>query len=159
LRYLRHKCTFLEFFLLTIPNILQNYKNHVRYNPLHHFILSPLTLIIFIVAVTGWFQDGGSLFNILVAIGLLLTVLIARLYAMKVQDRVIRLEMRQRYFEITSKRFKEVESVLNLRQIIALRFADDEELLILIEKVIKDNLTPKQIKQEIKNWVPDNNRV
>lgn len=138
---------------------MQNYKNHVRYNPLHHFILSPLTLILLILAIRGWFQDGESLFNIMFVTGLLLTVLIARLYALKVQDRVIRLEMRQRYFEITGKRFKEVESVLTLRQIIALRFADDEELLILIDKVKKDNLTPKQIKQEIKHWVPDYNRV
>lgn len=138
---------------------MQSYQNHTRWNPLHHFILSPLTVILFIMAIVAWFQGEGSYFNSLVAIGLVITALVARLYALTLQDRLIRLEMRQRYFELTGKRFAEVESKLTFKQVIALRFASDEELLTLIDRTLKENLAPKQIKQAIKNWVPDNKRV
>lgn len=111
------------------------------------------------MAIVAWFQGEGSYFNSLVAIGLVITALVARLYALTLQDRLIRLEMRQRYFELTGKRFAEVESKLTFKQIIALRFASDEELLTLIDRTLKENLAPKQIKQAIKNWVPDNKRV
>jgi hypothetical protein len=138
---------------------MQSYQNHTRWNPLHHFILSPLTVILFIMAIVAWFQGEGTIFNTLVAVGLLLTVLVARLYALTLQDRLIRLEMRQRYFELAGKRFADVESKLSLKQIIALRFASDEELLTLIDSTLAQNLAPKQIKQAIKNWIPDNKRV
>ncbi len=138
---------------------MQNYTNHTRWNPLHHFILSPLTVILLIMAIVAWFQGYGSFFDTFAAVGLVLTALVARLYALILQDRVIRLEMRQRYFELTGKRFADTETKLSLKQIIALRFASDEELLTLIDRTLKENLAPKQIKQAIKNWVPDNNRV
>jgi hypothetical protein len=138
---------------------MQNYKNHTQYDTLHHFILSPITLIVFIMAIVAWFQGEGSFFNSLVATGLLLVTLVARLYALKLQDRVIRLEMRQRYFELSGKRFAEMESQLTLKQIIALRFASDEELLPLIDRARSEKLTSKAIKEAIKNWVPDTNRV
>jgi hypothetical protein len=138
---------------------MQNYKNHTQYNPLHHFILSPITLIVFIMAIVAWFQAEGSYFNSLVATGLLLVTLVARLYALKLQDRVIRLEMRQRYFELSGKRFAEMEAQLTLKQIIALRFASDEELLPLIDRARSEKLSSKAIKEAVKNWVPDTNRV
>lgn len=138
---------------------MQSYQNHTRWNPLHHFILSPLTVVVFIMAIVAWFQGEGSIFNTLVAVGLVLTALVARLYALTLQDRLIRLEMRTRYFELSGKRFAEVESRLTLKQIIALRFASDEELLTLIDRTLKENLAPKAIKAAIKNWIPDNNRV
>lgn len=138
---------------------MQSYQNHTRWNPLHHFILSPLTVIVFIMAIVAWFQGNGSIFNTLVAVGLVLTALVARLYALTLQDRLIRVEMRQRYFELTGKRFADTEAKLTFKQIIALRFASDEELLTLIDRALKENLAPKQIKQAIKNWVPDTKRV
>ncbi len=138
---------------------MQSYKNHTRYNPLHHFVLSPITVIVFIIAIVAWFQGNGSFFDTLLAIGLVLVALVARLYALSLQDRIIRLEMRQRYFELTGKRFNEIESEITLKQIIALRFASDEELLPLIERVRLEKMAPKAIKQSIKNWVPDTKRV
>jgi hypothetical protein len=111
------------------------------------------------MAIVAWFQGEGSFFNTLVAVGLVLTALVARMYALMLQDRLIRSEMRQRFFELSGKRFSEVESKLSLKQIIALRFASDEELLTLIDRSLKENLAPKQIKAAIKNWVPDNSRV
>lgn len=78
---------------------------------------------------------------------------------MKNQDRLIRIEMRYRYFELTGKSFAEKEKHLKLGQVIALRFACDEELTILIEKAISEKLTSTEIKKAITNWLPDNNRV
>ena len=85
--------------------------------------------------------------------------MVGRIYATKNQDRIIRLEMRQRYFEMTGKSFAEKENQLRLGQIIALRFASDEELLNLMEKAIAEKLKSKEIKQAIRNWQADTNRV
>jgi hypothetical protein len=85
--------------------------------------------------------------------------MITRVYALKNQDRIIRLEMRQRYFELTGKSFNEKEKQLRLGQIIALRFASNEELLPLIEKSISENLTKKEIKLAVKDWQADTHRI
>ncbi len=142
----------------------QNLKNHIRFNPLHHFILAPLTIFILIGSILNLLKtekesNTTSILLVLIAIALLLTTLIARLYALKNQDRIIRLEMRQRYYELTGKSFREREQQLHLSQIIALRFASNEELTLLIDKAIKEDLSSKSIKKEIKNWSPDYLRV
>jgi hypothetical protein len=67
--------------------------------------------------------------------------------------------MRFRYFEITGTSFSSKEKVLKLSQIIALRFAGDEELIPLMEKAISEKLTSTQIKKAITNWVGDYNRI
>jgi hypothetical protein len=90
---------------------------------------------------------------------LLLISLAARIYGLKNQDRIIRMEMRQRYFELTGQRFVEKEKQLRLSQIIALRFASDEELLELMDRAISEKLTGKQIKSAIRNWQADHRRV
>jgi hypothetical protein len=142
---------------------MQNYKNHARYNPLHHFILTPLTIAIFIMALVQLFQGTGDtndgIFNLLVAVALVLVSLIARLYALGNQDRVIRLEMRFRYFQKTGSSFQEIEPKLSKGQIVALRFAGDNELLALIDRTIKEGLTSKQIKSSIKDWQADEMRA
>jgi hypothetical protein len=85
--------------------------------------------------------------------------MITRVYALKNQDRLIRLEMRQRYFELTGTSFNSKENQLKLSQIIALRFASNEELLALIDLAIKDKLSNKEIKMAITNWQADLLRV
>lgn len=67
--------------------------------------------------------------------------------------------MRLRYFELTGNSFSALEEKLKLSQIIALRFASDEELLALIDKTMKENLSNKDIKKAIKNWKADLMRV
>ncbi len=67
--------------------------------------------------------------------------------------------MRYRFFDLTGKSFSEKEKQLKLGQVIALRFAGDDELTLLTEKAISENLTSTEIKKAIKNWLPDNNRV
>ncbi len=142
---------------------MQNYSNHRRFYPTHHFVLTPLTVAILAIAlaILGESEAVGKqeLFNVLAASALVLIPFIARIYALKNQNRIIRLEMRYRYFELTGKSFKEKESQLSLSQIIALRFAGDDELLPLIDKSITEKLSNKQIKQNIKNWQADYKRV
>ncbi len=142
---------------------MQNYKNHTRYYPLHHFILTPLTAVSFVWAIINCFQNVNStaenIFNLIIATTVLVTVQMSRIYALKNQDRNIRLEERMRYFELTGKSFTEKESKLRRSQIIALRFARDEEWIELMDKAIAENLSSKQIKSAIINWKADHNRV
>ncbi len=142
---------------------MQNFKNHSRYNPLHHFVLTPISFTLLVWTIINLFQDENTVsqkvYFLLISMAIFSLSLISRMYATKNQDRIIRLEMRQRYFEMTGKSFAEKESQLRLGQIIALRFASDEELLSLIEKTIAEKLKSNEIKQAIRNWQADNNRV
>lgn len=142
----------------------QNYKNHARVYPLHHLVITPMTLIFL-----GWtvyrmdFSTSEStwtgIYFLLGATVLVLLPLLSRIYAIKTQNRIILLEMRQRYFHLTGSPFYPKESQLGLGQIIALRFAGDEELISLMEKAINEKLTPKEIKLQVKNWQGDYRRV
>jgi hypothetical protein len=100
-----------------------------------------------------------SAFLFIGAFVLVLLPLIARMYALTLQNRIILNEMRNRYFHLTGKTFDEKERELRLGQIIGLRFASDEELLNLMDRAIAEKLTAKEIKQQIKNWKGDNIRV
>ncbi len=142
---------------------MQNYKNHLRFNPLHHFVITPLCIGLIVIAVILFNESELSSlqrwFFLITAILMLLIALIARLYGLKNQDRLIRVEMRQRYFELTGKRFTEKEEQLRMGQIIALRFASDDELLNLIDRAINEKLSNKAIKKSISNWKADKMRV
>lgn len=145
---------------------MQNFKNHSRYYPLHHFLITPLTVIYLIWTLTNLGSalrvgEGVSMqiYHLIGAVILLLLPLLSRIYALKNQDRIIRLEMRQRYFELTGKSFQSVEKNLRLSQIVALRFAPNDELLPLMERAIAEKLTSKEIKKAIQNWQEDNRRV
>ena len=80
-------------------------------------------------------------------------------YALGNQNRIIRLEFKQRYFEIFGKRSDEVEEKLTFGQIAALRFAYDDEFKILLEKALNNNLSGDEIKKSITKWKPDFHRV
>jgi Family of unknown function (DUF6526) len=94
----------------------------------------------------------------LVCISFVLLILFwfARAFALKAQDRAIRAEENFRYFILTGKPFPKE---LQMSQIIALRFAGDEEFAALTQKALSENLSQKQIKEAVKNWRVDNNRV
>jgi hypothetical protein len=142
----------------------QNYQNHTRYYAFHHFIVTPLTLIFL-----GWtvsrmdFSSSASastsIYMLLGALILVLLPLLARIYALKTQNRIILMEMSLRYFHLTGLPFASKEKQLKLGQIVALRFAGDEELLNLMEKAIHEKLSPKEIKLQVKNWQGDYRRV
>lgn len=140
----------------------QNYSNHTRWFPLFHFVLMPLLVIHFLCHLVrlfmapGWERGFWTLF----ALVIVLIPLVARLGAMRVQDRVIRLEERLRYREVLTPELAGRASGLRLGQMIALRFASDEELPGLVERTLNGEFEkPKDIKLAVKNWRADNLRV
>jgi hypothetical protein len=96
---------------------------------------------------------------LLAAIFLLITFLLVRTYALKVQDRLIRLEETLRMERLPSEAQRVRIGELNLRQFVALRFASDEELPALMQQALVENLDGEAIKKRIKTWRPDNTRV
>lgn len=141
----------------------QNFKNHVRFHIPYHVIGNGLLLFIVIGSVWNFIvamQNGSHRLVALIVLamaGLLgVSFGLVRLYSMKVQDRVIRVEENFRYYRLTGE---VLPSALTTGQIIALRFASDEEFLPLVERAMKEQLKPVEIKKSIKNWREDHLRV
>lgn len=142
----------------------QNYNNHKKYYPPHHFILLPLLAM---AAGTGFYRsyvadtDNTSwlLFGITSLFILYVAVMMRQHYALGNQNRIVRLEFRLRYFELYGKNSKEAEQQLSFGQIAALRFASDEEFKTLLEKAISEKLSPGDIKKAILHWEADHMRV
>lgn len=141
----------------------QNYNNHVRLVPAFHFFLVPLGLITLIASMIHLFvaePRGISLFSSLLFVSVslmaVMTMLFARRFACKVQDRAIRAEENLRSFALTGKL---LDPRLTTNQILALRFAPDEEWVALCDKAVKEHLTPGSIKRSIKAWKADFERV
>jgi len=139
----------------------QNYSNHTRYVPLWHFITAPLILAILGGAFVNLIHaDAANHYSaallLLVAFVLILLFIYARLFALKAQDRAIRAEENLRHFALTGKL---LDKKLRTSQVIALRFAPDEEFPALAQKAASENLSQKQIKKNIQNWKADYRRV
>ena len=140
----------------------QNFKNHVRWYPPFHFVLAPLMLINLIYWAVRLFQEPGWDKGMLVvlAIALILLMLIARQFALTNQDRLIKLEERLRYERLLSPELAEKAAGLRTHQMIALRFASDEELAGLVERTIGGEFaSQKEIKMAVTNWRGDYHRV
>ncbi|HMK27047.1 MAG TPA: DUF6526 family protein [Chitinophagaceae bacterium] len=139
----------------------QNFKNHARYIPMWHYI-TPLI----IGGILGWgivnFTNhhlnmhflGAAM--ILISIVLLLIWWYARVFAVRAQDRAIRAEENFRHYILTGK---PLDSRLKMSQIIGLRFASDEEMPALAKRAVEEDLSSKQIKEAVKNWRADHDRV
>lgn len=82
--------------------------------------------------------------------------MLARIYALTLQDRLIRTEEQLRYYMLTNQR---IDSRITMKQLIALRFASDEEYVALVEKTVKEDLSPEEIKAAIITWRADHQRV
>jgi len=138
----------------------QSFKNHTRLDPLFHQFLGPLSFILLIAAVTSFVRNVGLMtaFQVVAAIWAVVATFKIRLYALKVQDRIIRLEERLRMHELFSEPLKSQIGEFTESQLIALRFASDAELPALAEKALQ-GLDQKQIKASIKTWRPDYFRV
>ncbi len=144
----------------------QNLQNHAKFDPPFHFFLAPVALLILVAAVIKAIHNGFDGDHIVYSIELILGGLWAlvltfkvRLYSLKVQDRVIRLEERVRLEKLLPENLKSRIYELTEQQLIALRFASDGELPTLVEKTLAGNLKPKEIKQAIQSWRPDYWRV
>ena len=138
----------------------QNFANHTRFDPLFHFFVLPVFLITFIVTVVLLVQHPGwlSAWRVVVALALLLAVLKMRMYALKVQDRVIRLEERLRLAGLMPSQRAQI-MLLSEDQLIGLRFAADEEVVALAGRAATEKLGRKDIKKAVKNWRGDHWRV
>lgn len=142
----------------------QNYKNHSRLHPIWHFIVYPAMLATIIGAGINLYEscraDNDNLYSasliFLISIILVFIAFFTRNFALKAQDRAIRAEENLRFYAITGKL---MDSRLTLGQIIALRFASNNELLDLEHKAIEENLSPSDIKKAIKHWRADHHRV
>jgi uncharacterized protein DUF6526 len=140
----------------------QSLANHGKFDPKFHFFLAPLALAGLIWSIWHAVQDPGmpAYLQIAVALWALIAVFTIRIYSLKVQDRVIRLEERLRIDKLVSEPTKSrALSELTESQYIALRFASDGELPGLIDKTLGGKLDSKQIKSAITNWRPDYWRV
>lgn len=140
----------------------QNYQNHTRWNPFVHFVITPLLIglviwaLVCVIMEFEWFRV--QIF--LLAIGAAMLSLAARVQALTVQNRIIRLEERLRYKELLPAEVASRAHDLPLVNIIALRFASDAELPRLVSRVLSGELkTAKEIKLAIKNWRPDHLRA
>ncbi|NHM31349.1 DUF6526 family protein [Neobacillus terrae] len=139
----------------------QNYENHRKFDPLYHVGTALLGLIMLILSIVFFFQQVGSqwlLSVIVLGFGLLLLFVTVKLrgYALQLQDRIIRNEENFRYYRLTGNL---LDSKLSLKQVIALRFAVDQEYVELVERAIQENLSPDDIKKAVRNWRADHHRV
>ena len=142
----------------------QNYKNHVRYYPPHHFVFYPVLILLlgFSIYYISKYEEQALVWTFIslafFMIGYL-AFMLRQHYALNNQNRIVRLELRFRYFVLTGHRLETFEDVLSEGQLFALRFASDEELSNLIQRAIKENITPDEIKKSIVSWQPDHMRV
>ena len=140
----------------------QTYATH-RHNPQ----MTTIAGVFFLVAVVSfglrWFYIGGRYTMALGDVGVLGAIFmlmgISRVYTTKLQDRIIKLEMRVRGMSVLNPTQQAALWRLEKPQIVALRFASDAELPGLIERAEREKLSADQIKQAITNWVPDWDRT
>jgi uncharacterized protein DUF6526 len=136
----------------------QNFQNHRRWVPAYHFVAAPILLInvIWTLVRLVRFPSGDTVMGLLVAFAIFVTWLYARFFPLTVQNRVIRLEMTLRMEKLLPPDLKARIKEFTLGQLIALRFAVDEELPGLAKTVLQQNITSgTEIKKMIKNWNPD----
>ena len=141
-----------------MPQAQQDFKNHTRFFPPFHFFVAPVLLLNFLNSVRHLYyaRTLSSGFALLVAAALVALALSSRLMALKVQDRVIRLEMRLRLREALPADLRARINDLTPPQLVALRFASDAELTELVRDVLAGNLpSQKSIKLRVKNWAGD----
>jgi hypothetical protein len=136
----------------------QTFENHAKIVPAFHYFVLPVFLI-----NLGWsfyrvwnFLSTGTVISLLLAAALTLGALYGRMFALTVQDRVIRLEMQLRLQNLLAPELRARIGEFNVGQLVSMRFASDAELPELARKVLDEHLTDrKAIKQLVKNWQPD----
>lgn len=141
----------------------QNFKNHSRILPLWHIVTALMILTILVMSIINFAHTDMKADDLhfwlpimLIPVVLLIIWWYARRFALIAQDRAIRAEENFRHFVITGK---PLDKQLRIGQIVALRFAPDEEFVGLARKAVEEHLSPKQIKQSIKNWKGDHYRI
>jgi hypothetical protein len=139
----------------------QNFKTHGRYIFMWHIVTGLAVIAVVIGSIINLINTAkDNLFSacLLVVISLILGSIFwySRAFALRAQDRAIRAEENFRHFILTGK---PLDNRLRMRQIIAIRFASDEEMPSLVKRSVDENLAQRQIKEAIKNWRPDYHRA
>ena len=144
-----------------MPQPEQNLKNHARFDPMFHGFLFVGALILLGATIYGLIRQPNGLGALRVFAVLWAMVLMfkTRLYAMKVQDRVIRLEERLRLTQLLPDSTRARIGELSEGQLVALRFASDAEVPGLVQQTLDGTWDQKQIKSAIRSWRPDFLRV
>jgi len=140
----------------------QNFQNHTKLVPAFHFFVAPVLLINFIWSVVRAIRHFSvwAAWSAIVALALVLLALTARMFALTVQDRVIRLEMRLRLQQLLPQDLRPRIPEFTVGQLVSLRFASDAELPALARKVLDEKMTDrKAIKQLVREWQPDLQRA
>jgi Family of unknown function (DUF6526) len=141
--------------------IEQTRSTHVRRDPAFHYFLIPALLVLLLWTVIHLVRhpETSSIAFLVIAVLMLVTAFKTRLYALKVQDRIIRLEERLRLSGLLPEPLRSRVAELTESQLIALRFASDAEVPGLVQRTLNENLAAKQIKEMIRDWRPDQWRV
>lgn len=137
----------------------QNFSNHVKFVPSYHFFVVPVFVLNFVQSIFSLVRPGftwNGLVHFLTALALLVFAFNARIFALRVQDRVIRLEERLRFTQLLPDDLKPRIGEFTTGQFVALRYASDEELPGLARKILNDKTTDvKTIKQMVQHWRGD----
>lgn len=139
----------------------QNFKNHSRLVAGYHYVTYSLLLLVLIGSIVNLVHSApenvySASLLVVLTIATILVGFYARVFALKAQDRAIRAEENFRHFIVTGQ---QLDSRLRLSQIIALRFAGDDEFVALVKKAADENLSAKDIKAAILHWKGDYNRA
>lgn len=140
----------------------QSFENHTRIVPAYHMVAFPILAINLLWSVYRVIRDlsADAVVSLLLAFALVIIFLFARMFTLTVQDRVIRLEMRLRLEKLLPADLQARIPELTLSQLVALRFASDEELTALTRRVLTENITDRKvIKRMIQKWNPDHLRA
>lgn len=140
----------------------QTFENHTHW-PVPTVLGYLLAIVALIALGLRWFEIGGRMtfaVGLLCIVGAVLALLyMSRVYTTKLQDRIIKLEMRVRCAPLLTPEQQRMLAQLGNKQIVALRFASDRELPALLERASREQLPPREIKRAIKTWTQDLDRT
>lgn len=142
---------------------VQNFRNHIRFYPPHHFVYYPVLMLFLISSIYFAFTTDDQLIWTFLSVAFVflfcLAYMLRQHYALTLQNRIIKTELRYRYFVLSGERLESVEYKFTDDQLFALRFASDGEFLSLVERTLNENLTGDAIKKAIIHWKGDYSRV
>jgi len=144
-----------------MADTLQNFDNHTKYDPAFHFFLLPVMGVTIVSTLVHLVRHPGlgSFWWLVLAVAGFVAVGRTRFYALRVQDRVIRLEERLRLMSVLPEPLRARIGELTDKQFIGLRFASDQELPGLVQRALDENLKLGDIKKAVTNWRPDYSRI
>ena len=139
---------------------MQTFENH-GHHPVPTYVATVFTLVALVASIGAWAFGWPTLELAIVSLACAAAVLvsISRTYTTRLQDRLIMLEMKVRAAEVLPAGQDARLDELTPKQIVALRFASDDELGDLLERAIREKLPPREIKRAIKRWRPDTFRT